>query len=62
MNYSSCCLYSYTRTLAQIDTIYLKKKKIVDVNRNGLVKLLFVSIYKKTLLVVIILTLTYKHC
>ena len=62
MNYSSCCLYSYTQALAQIDTIYLKKKKVVDVNRNGLVKLLFVSIYKKTLFVVVILTLTYKHC
>ena len=35
----------YTQTFTQIDTIYFKK--IVEINSNGLVKLLFISIEKK---------------
>ena len=52
-------LDSYTQTFTQIDTIYLKK--IVEINSNGLAKL-FISIEKKTLLVVVILIPTYKLC
>ena len=47
-------LDSYTQTFTQIDTIYLKK--IVEINSNGLVKL-FISIEKKTLLVLLYLFL-----
>ena len=44
MNYSSCCLYSYTQTFTQIDTVYFKD--LVEINGNGLVKLLFIFIEK----------------
>ena len=55
-------VFIHTGTRTNRHHLFKKKKKVVDVNRNGLVKLLFVSIYKKTLFVVVILTLTYKHC
>ena len=41
---SSCCLYSYTQTFLQRDTAYFKN--LVEVNSNGLVKLLFIFIEK----------------
>ena len=45
MNYSSCCLYSYTQVFTQIDTAYFKKN-LLEISSNGLVELLFIFIEK----------------